>query len=89
MLTPAYYTPLVVVKREDNTTLFCIALRQLYQVLVFHNKPVAKVDTMLQRLGNSMYYARFDFAKNSWQVPMTPESQALTLFPTLLGHYNY
>ena len=35
------------------------------------------------------YFSSLDLVSGYWQVPMAPESRAITAFSTLQGHYHW
>ena len=50
--------------------------------------PVLKDLLMSLELGNK-YFSSLDLVSGYWQVPMAPESRAITAFSTPQGHYHW
>ena len=77
--------PVVLVKKRDDSTRFCIDFRQLNKVTVLDAEPMPDSDEKFAKLAGYRYFSKIDLSKAYWQVPLTPESREKTAFETELG----
>ena len=73
-------SPIVLVKKKDNTIRFCIDYRKLNEVTVRHSHPLARIDTTLDALSGSKLYSMIDLKSGYWQVKVNPEDREKTAF---------
>lgn len=85
----AYNSPVVVVKKPDQTNRLCIDFRQLNKALVSTAEPIPNADEIFAGLANKRFFSKFDLSKGYWQVPLDDESKGKTAFSTPTGHYQF
>ena len=83
-------SPVVLVPKKDGSLRFCVDFSKLNSISAFDPYPMPRVDELVERLGKARYLSTLDLCKGYWQVPLTPEAQALTAFraPTGLFHFT-
>lgn len=84
-----YSSPIVVVKKPDNTIRLCVDFRQVNKILRDDCEPIPRIDTMFGNVTKKRYFSKIDFAKGYWQIPMSEESKPITAFATPSGLYQY
>ena len=56
-----YDTPLVLVKKPDNTYRVCVNFKELNKITVFDSEPMMSPDDRFPKLAGSKIYSSFDF----------------------------
>ena len=74
----AYASPLVVVRKPDQSLRLCVNYKKLNSITVFDPEPMPLAADIFAKLANSRYFSKFDMSKGYWQVPMTPEHMDYT-----------
>ena len=62
----AYASPVVVVKKNDNTNCICVDYRRLNKLTVFDPEPMPTVEHSFQKLNGDKYFTRIDLSKGYW-----------------------
>ena len=73
-------SPIVLVKKKDNTLRFCIDYRKLNEVTLRDSHPIPRIDTTLDALSGSKYYSTVDLKSGYWQVKVAEQDRAKTAF---------
>lgn len=84
-----YNSPIVLVKKKDNTVRFCIDFRALNRITIFDAEPMPVAEDIFAKLAGDMYFSKLDLAKGYWQIPLRPEDMMKTAFSTPSGHYHF
>lgn len=84
-----YVTPIVVVKKPDNSNRICLDFRRLNQITVFDSEPMTDPDQIFANIRGSKYFSKLDLSKGYWQVPLEEESKQYTAFPTDKGLFQF
>ena len=87
--TSEYNSPIVLVKKKDGSTRFCIDFRKLNAVTKFDPEPMDNYEDIIAKTGSDSVFSKFDFAKGYWQIPMAEESKRYTAFATPSGLYQF
>ena len=82
-------SPVVLVRKIDNTYQFCVDYRKLNGITVKDAYPLPRVDETLESLGGASYFSTLDLASGYWQVAMDPEDKKKTAFSTKQGHFEF
>ena len=65
-------SPIVLVKKQDVTTRFCIDYRKLNDVTRKDSYPLPKIDDTMDALASAEWFSTLDLAAGYWQVELTP-----------------
>ena len=87
--TSPWSSPIVLVKKKDNTLRFCIDYRRLNAVTVKDAFPLPRIDDIFDQLSDSVYYTKFDFKSGYFQVPLAIEDRPKTAFSTRDNRYQF
>jgi len=75
-----YASPLLLVKKPDNTYMVCGNFKELNKITVFDPKPMTLPDDIIPKLVGSKIYSSCDFSKGYYGIPMQEESKDYTTF---------
>lgn len=81
-------SPVVLVKKKDGSTRFCVDYRKLNNVTRKSTYPIPNIDDILTYLGDSKYFTTLDMFSGYWQVEIEEESKQYTAF-IAQGHGLY
>ena len=82
-------SPIVLVRKKDNSLRFCIDYRKLNAVTKPDSFPLPRIDDLLDELGESRYFSTLDLAAGYWQIPVHQDFQEKTAFATHQGLYQF
>ena len=82
-------SPIVMVRKKDNTYRFCIDYRKLNAVTVRDSHPIPRQDDTIDSLSSSTYFSVMDLSSGYWQVKLHPEDKEKTAFTTGTGLYQF
>ena len=77
-----YASPVVVVKKKDNTNRICLGYRRLNKLTVFDPEPMPTAEHLFQKLNGDKYFTRIDSSKGYWQISIPEEDIPKTAFVT-------
>lgn len=63
-----YASPIVLVKKADGSTRFCIDFRELNKITKINSFPLPHIDDILALLGKTKWYTLVDLKSGYWQV---------------------
>ena len=82
-------SPVVLVKKKDGTTRFCIDYRKFDAVTRIDSYPLPRIDDALDALPGSRYFSILDLQSGYHQVGMHDDSKERTAFITHSGLYQF
>lgn len=84
-----YSAPIVLVKKSDSTTRFCVDYRRLNSVSLKDSYPLPRIDDSLDSLSGAKFFCTLDLAQGFFQVKMREEDKPKTAFVTYKGLYQF
>ena len=85
----AYSSPIVLVKKKDQTFRFCIDLRALNRITMFDAEPMPNIKGLFSKLSGHKFFSRLDLSKGFWQVPLSATSKHKTTHQTPKGLFQF
>lgn len=83
--TSPYCSPVVLVKKFDNSWRFCVDFHSLKDVSPFDAEPMPSLEEALGCFVGGQYFTELDLCKGYWQIPLSDDSKLLTAFATNRG----
>ncbi|CAG2197363.1 unnamed protein product [Mytilus edulis] len=86
-----YSSPIVLVKKKDNTWRLCIDFRSLNKQSILQQHPLPRLDDVFDAIGqsNAKIYSRLDLTMAYYQMPMDEHSKHKTAFITHDNLYQF
>ena len=84
-----YASPVVVVKKKDNTNRVCVDYRKLNKLTVFDPEPMPTAEHLFQKLSGDKFYSKIDLSKGYWQMTIAEEDIQKTAFVKPDGSYEF
>ncbi len=82
-------SPVVLVRKKDNTLRYCIDYRQVNDVTIKDSYPLPRIDDTLDALQGATLFSTLDLASGYWQVEVDPVDKEKTAFVTEGGLYEF
>ncbi|CAF3946035.1 unnamed protein product, partial [Rotaria sp. Silwood1] len=87
--TSPWSSPVVLVKKKDGTTRFCVDYCRLNQITTKDAFPLPRIDDIYEQLTKATYLTKFDFKAGYFQVPLNKADRPKTAFSTRDGHFQF
>ena len=81
--------PIVLVKKKDGSTRFCVDYRGLSQVTRKDAYPLLRVDSTLNTLARSQWFSTLDMLSWYWQVEIAEKDRPKTALCTTVGLFEF
>ena len=82
-------SPVVLVRKKDNSVRFCIDYRKLNKITTKDVYPLPRVDDVLDSLAGSSFFSIIDLYKGYWQLPVRESDREKTAFVTPDGLFQF
>ncbi len=82
-------SPIILVKKKDGSTRFCVDYRKLNSVITKDAYPLPQINNALDTLHGSMWFTTLDLASRYRQIKVEKRDQHRTAFSTPNGLFEF
>ena len=82
-------SPIVLVKKKDNSTRFCVDYRRVNEITRKDAYPIPRIEETFDLLAGAKYFSCVDLASGYWQVELEEEDKEKTAFSTPFDLYEF
>jgi len=78
--TSPWHSPIVLVRKKDGSTRFCIDYRGLNSITEQDAYPMPRIDELIDQLHGTMWFTALDARSAYWTVDVSPDDRPKTAF---------
>lgn len=84
-------SPIVLVRKKDQTLRFCLDYRKLNAITRRDSYPLPRIDDSLDALGNAQWFSTLDLASGYWQIGLSEDAKEKSAFclPGMKGLWRF
>ena len=87
--TSPWASPIVLVRKKDGSTRFCVDYRRVNDITRKDAYPLPRIDSTLDTLHGSQWFTTLDLLSGYWQVEVDEADRPKTAFCTTEGLYQF
>lgn len=84
-----WVSPVVLSRKKDGISRFCIDFRKLNDVTVKDSYPLPRIDDLLDQLSGNVWFSTIDLKSGYWQVKLRDEDKEKTAFSIGSGLWQF
>ena len=82
-------SPIVLVKKKDGSTRFCIDYRRVNEITIKDAYPLPRIEDTFDALTGARWFSTLDLASGYWQVELEDEAKEKSAFAVRGGLYQW